>query len=229
MPNLTIHPYTPVEAVTKDNGASGLYKVRTTKCTVKARAIFHATNAYAGNICADLKGSNGVFGSKAHMLGVNPNVPGCTRQLDVGFGYGDFWHYLQQRPNRGPFLYGFAVAELLNNYDDTITLPDDHPIRPKMFKFLEDTFPEWFQNIDQKRDTSHDWTGIQGFTMTGASIVGRPSKDSPGEFASVGHNGEGMGRCFASAAVATDAMLAYLDGKDYTPPDWFPACFRRNI
>ncbi|KAF2012916.1 FAD dependent oxidoreductase [Aaosphaeria arxii CBS 175.79] len=229
MPSLTIHPYTAVESVSRPDSNNSLYKAHTTRGVIQSKAIFHATNAYAGHLNVDLQGADGVFGAKGHMLGINPNVTGCRKQLQQGFGYGDFWHYLQQRPGNGPFLYGFATAELLNDYDDRITLPADHEVRAKMLGFLERMFPEWFQNLDISRDVPYDWTGIQGFTMTGASIVGRPSKDSLGEFASVGHNGEGMGRCFASATVATEAMIAYLLGKSYQTPDWFPEAFRRNI
>ncbi|EIT72287.1 hypothetical protein AO1008_11336 [Aspergillus oryzae 100-8] len=99
-----------------------------------------------------------------------------------------------------------------------------------MVQFLETVFPHHFEDIDFKRDVVYDWTGIQGFTKDGASIVGRPTKGSPGEYVSVGHNGEGMGRCFACATVATDAMLSYLKGtKSWTPPEWFPMSFARNL
>ncbi|KAF2009034.1 FAD dependent oxidoreductase [Aaosphaeria arxii CBS 175.79] len=230
MPNLTIHPYTPVEAVRKVETPDVQYEIRTPRGTITSKAVFHATNAYAGNICPPLKGSNGVFGAKAHLLALSPNTPGNRdKQLKYGFGYADFWHYLHQRPAHGSFLYGLADAEILNDYDDSITLPTDHPVRAKMAEMLERNFPDWFENLDLSKDVTHDWTGIQGLTMTGASIVGRPSIESPGEFASVGHNGEGMGRCFASGTVASDAMLAYLDGSEYSPPDWFPHCYRRNI
>ncbi|KAF2995970.1 hypothetical protein E8E14_004039 [Neopestalotiopsis sp. 37M] len=228
MPQLSIHPYTPVESISHLPSTS-TYQVCTAQGVVNTKAIFHATNAYAGSISPSLGGPDGVFGCKAHMLGVQPNVPGCTRQLKPGFGYANFWHWILQRPDSGPYLYGLANAELLNDYDDTKTLPLDSAVRKDMVEFLQKAFPESFQSIDSSRDIKYDWTGIQGFTMTGASIVGRVSADSPGEFVSVGHNGEGMGRCFLAATVATDAMLAYLSGEAYVVPESFPKSWRRNM
>jgi glycine/D-amino acid oxidase-like deaminating enzyme len=230
IPYLSIHPHNPVLGITMtENGASPLYQVRTKKGYITARAVLHATNAYAGSICSDLHGTDGVFGCKAHMIAVQPNVKDCSKQLQVGFGYADFWHWLHQRPNNGPFLYGFGEAELLNDYDDTRTISEDHPARQRMNTFLGAVFPSWYENVDITKDATHDWTGVQGFTMTGASIVGQVSKNSPGEFASVGHNGEGMTRCFASAYIATRALLAYLDGERFQTPAWFPHSYRRNI
>lgn len=226
MKNFSIHAYTPVTSI---NRSSDTYEVCTTRGAIKARALFHATNAYAGSICTDLKGHNGLFGAKAHLIAVNAS-PRCDKQLAFGFGLANYWHYLHQRPDRGTFLYGLADAEILNDYDDSITLPVEHPVRAKMAAFLEKTFPDWFpQKIGFNQDVTHDWTGIQGLTLTGASIVGRPSEDSLGEFASVGHNGEGMGRCYSSAVVATSAMLAWLKGEKYEVPEWFPQTCRRNI
>ena len=229
MSRFSLHPYTPVEAVTRGTGERPMYEVRTTKGMIITQTVFHATNAYAGNICPDLQGSKGVFGVKAHMLAVQPNVSGCNSQLLHTFGYADCWHYLHQRPNLGPFMYGLADAEILNDYDDTVTLPGDHPVRERMTRFLERVFPNWFEDIEVAQSVTHDWTGIQGLTMSGSSIVGRPTKDSPGEFCSVGHNGEGMGRCFSLATVATHALLAYVNDQSYTLPEWFPRDYGRNI
>ncbi|GKZ21493.1 hypothetical protein AbraIFM66951_006676 [Aspergillus brasiliensis] len=234
MAAFTIHSYTPVSAVTHestDSGEDHSYTVSTNRGNIKARSVFHATNGYASHLIPSLCGKSGVYGCKAHMLGVQPNrtAPDAF-QLTRGFGYQDFWHWILQRPNNGPYLYGLATAEEVGNYNDNITLPDDNPHKLGMIQFLESVFPHHFRDINIQRDIVYDWTGIQGFTQNGASIVGRPTQGSPGEYVSVGHNGEGMGRCFASAVVATDAMLNYLNGnKAWAPPDWFPASYARNL
>ncbi|KAL3457145.1 FAD dependent oxidoreductase-domain-containing protein [Aspergillus heterothallicus] len=232
MSGLTIHAYTPVSSVASDFSAEKYhYTVSTNRGAIKARAVFHATNGYASHLISALTGPTGVYGGKGHMLAVQPNRAAPEEcQLQPGFGYQDFWHWVLQRPNSGPYLYGLASAEELGQYNDNITLPDDNENRRKMIKFLETVFPHHFREIDVKRDVIYDWTGVQGFTHNSASIVGRPNPGSPGEYASVGHNGEGMGRCFVSATVATDALLNYLNGvKDWTPPEWFPEAFARNL
>lgn len=229
MSNLSIHPWTPAEQISFDE-TSALYTISTTKGSIRTRSVFHATNGYANRLLPSLRDEKGVFGCKAHMMGVLPNVPESMAQLDQGFGYEGFWHWLLQRPNHGPFLYGAGDAELINDYDDTVTLPKDHSIRGVMLKFLEKAFPTTFANIDEATGIQYDWTGVQGFTMNNMSVVGRPDSNSPGEFASVAHNGQGMIRCFSSATIAIDALLAYLNNdRKWSPPEWFPVSFRRNM
>ncbi|KAL4885746.1 FAD dependent oxidoreductase [Aspergillus karnatakaensis] len=229
--SLSLHPYTPVSEVTYDPTAEGAqYGIVTTKGTTKAKVVFHATNAYASHLVPAFATEKGVLGCTAHMLGVTPNRPETCVQLEGGFGYASFWHWMLQRPNKGPYLYGLATAEQMGDYNDTITLEQSHPARGRMLNFLSKVFPHSFSDLSAEKDVCYDWKGVQGFTADGCSIVGRPVAERRGEFASVGHNGEGMGRCFACATVATEAMIAELDQKtDWEPPAWFPLSYRRNL
>ena len=245
MPNLSIHPYTPARSVEKsDDDASSeppSYTVKTDGASIRCRAVVHATNAYASYLIPGLRGLDGVLGCKAECTAIRPNVapaaPGSTKSgLRGGLGFDEFWHWLIQRPGGGPFIYGWSGVEMVGDYDDSGTLPrgedGSHAGQRVMGDFLESAFPESFRDVDWDRDVQNRWTGIQGFTRTGASLVGRHSAESPGEFISVGHNGEGMGRCFASATVMTDRLLHYLDARDedaWSPPDWFPRSFLLNI
>lgn len=216
------------------------YAVETAKGLVSCPVVVHATNAYASHLIPSLGGVDGVLGCKAECIAVQPNVASeagaSSKSLGGGLGYEEFWHWLIQRPDNGPFIYGWSGVEMVGDYDDSTTLPraeDGSPAGHKvMAGFLEGAFPTTFKAIDPERDVTYRWTGIQGFTKRGASLVGRHSTESPGEFISVGHNGEGMGRCFASALVMTDRALHYLDGKDeanWSAPDWFPQSFLYNI
>ncbi|CAG8264736.1 unnamed protein product [Penicillium olsonii] len=231
MKKFTLHPYTPVSGVLCDpDVADYQYTVVSTKGKTRAKTVLHATNAYASHILPSMSENDGVFGCKAHMLGVQPNLQDTAIQLEGGFGYASFWHWILQRPNKGPYLHGFATAEMVGDFNDTITLETTHPARKEMLSFLRKAFPHSFSDQTCEKDVTYDWTGIQGFTMTGCSIVGRPVATHRGEFVSVGHNGEGMGRCFACSTVVTDAILAQLDGKtDWEPPAWFPHSYRRNM
>lgn len=102
MPALTIHAYTPASSVVSDFTAERYhYTVSTNRGEIKARAVFHATNGYASHLVPSLCGKDGVYGRKAHMLGVQPNITAPdTCQLSRGFGYQDFWHWILQRPDR---------------------------------------------------------------------------------------------------------------------------------
>ncbi|KAL5593008.1 hypothetical protein FOBRF1_012110 [Fusarium oxysporum] len=231
MPNLTIHPYTPVSAVKHDDSSAEYkYEAVSTKRTIRAKSVLHATNGYVTHLVPELRKKDGVYGRKAHMLGVTPNVADCKVQIESGFGYAEFWHWILQRPNNGPYLYGLATAEWKEDYNDTITLPPDHAVREGMLAFLEKAFPHSFDKIDASRDISYDWTGVWALTESTASIVGRAVPENHGEFVSVGHNGEGMGRCYFCSVVIVEAILAHLDGKeDWEPPEWFPKTFARNL
>jgi glycine/D-amino acid oxidase-like deaminating enzyme len=235
MPGLSIHTFNPVSSVDYEpcNNSDYPYRVLTEQGVIHSRAVFHATNAYCNRLIPEFRNARtGVFGCRAHMLAVQPNIAPPNQKdttIPQGFGYDDFCHWILQRPHNGPFLYGFAEVESMGEYDDSVTLPADHPVRSTMLRFLEKMFPRKFNNLEASRDVVADWTGIQGFTSNGSSIVGRPRKDSPAEWCSVGHNGEGMTRCFLAASVATQAMLAQMAGKSYKAPEWFPHSYMRNL
>lgn len=238
IPGLTIHPYNPARSVTKtDSSGKPRYTVETDKGSIGCWAVVHATNAYASYLIPSLRGPKGVLGCKAECIAIPPNVPAAGDPcLRGGLGFDEFMHYVIQRPNDGPLIYGWSGVEMVANYDDSDALPKSDDKKPaghgEMAGFLESAFPQRFKGIDWDQHVSHRWTGIQGFTETGASLVGRHSEDSPGEFICVGHNGEGMGRCFASATVMTDRLLHYLEDKDessWTAPDWFPKSFLYKI
>ncbi|KAJ6016843.1 hypothetical protein N7451_000222 [Penicillium sp. IBT 35674x] len=231
MKDFSLHPYTPVSEVSHDPEAEDYpYTVVSTKGRTKAKTVLHATNGYASHLLPAMAQEDGVFGCKAHMLGVQPDSPSTAVQLDGGFGYASFWHWILQRPNGGPYLYGLATAEKVGDYNDTISFDSSPAVRDEMLAFLRKVFPYSFSNQISENDITYDWSGVQGFTMTGSSIVGRPVPERRGEFVSVGHNGEGMGRCFACSTIITEAILAQLDGRmDWEPPKWFPNSYRRNI
>ncbi|KAK1149534.1 hypothetical protein N8T08_005083 [Aspergillus melleus] len=231
MKSFSVHPYTPVSQVTFDPELQdNQYGVVTTKGTIRAKVVVHATNGYASHLLPSMATEKGVVGCISHMLGVSPNLIDTAVQLEGGFGYASFWHWILQRPNKGPYLYGFATAEKMGDYNDTTSLEQTRPVRSDMLAFLSKCFPHSFSTQTTEKDICYDWTGVQGFTIDGSSIVGRPEAERRGEFVSIGHNGEGMGRCFACSTVLAEAVIAQLDNKtDWEPPAWFPHSYRRNL
>lgn len=230
MSSLTLHPFTPVRSVTyQDDDHKYPYTVVTDRGKLRACTVVHATNAYASYLLPPAQGLEGVFGCKCHVMAVRPDVSGGP-ELRQGFGWDNMWHWTIQRPDNGPFIYGYSASEIIGDYDDSTTLPENHEARASMYNWLHRFFPQHFSDEVHDKDVLYDWTGIQGYTMNGASMVGRPYADRKGEFMSVGHNGEGMTRCVSSSTVLTEAILAYLDGdSEWKPPEWFPKAFRRNI
>lgn len=231
MPNLTLHPFTPATSMiySENDSSSKGYSTVTSKGTINSRAVLHATNGYAGHLLPEMREKDGVFGCRAHMFGFQPNVPTPEATLEKGVRFARCYHWLMQRPSNGPFLYGVADAEMVNMYNDTIPQETKGSgIHAKMADFLTSAFPGLFKG-DLSAAAEYDWTGIMGFTLNGAAIVGRPSASRRGEFVTVGFNGEGMAKCFACATVATEALVNFLDGQDdWTPPEWFPRAWTRN-
>lgn len=236
MPNFTIHPYNPVKSVSMNASASSSaveYNVVTEKGSIRARAVAHATNAYASHLIPSLVSRDGVFGCKSDVVAIQPNATPAASSVQGGIGYDLFWHWLIQRPHNGPFIYGSSSTEKLLDYDDSVTLVDDESTHKHMKEWLESSLPRHFNSIEWSRDVLYSWSGVQAYTMDGTSCVGHPTKDSVGEFMSVGHNGEGMGRCFSCSHVLVDKLLYYLEGDSnqgpWSPPDWFPRSFLRNV
>ncbi|KAM0420366.1 hypothetical protein ACHAPT_011908 [Fusarium lateritium] len=225
MPNLSVHPYNAAKSVQKDTETSPdsnpRYNIITEQAAVRSQTVIHATNAYASHLIPSLVGEKGVFGCKADVLAVQPNCdPTAWSTLEGGLGHDLFWHWAIQRPENGPFIYGWSGVERLLDYDDSVTLPSDDPSRAYIFEWLQESFPNNFRSLQWDKDVVYAWSGVQAYTMDGTSQVGHPTKDSPGEFMSVGHNGEGMSRCFACSTVVVDKLLHYLQGgrEPWSPP-----------
>ena len=181
MKNLTLHPFTPVRKVDHDNTSSHPYILTTSKGQVRARAVLHATNAYVTSIVPALQNEDGVFGCSAQMIGISPNTAdGKHEQLEHSLGYQECFHWLFQRPNNGPYLYGQWKSEKMGRYNDTIRFPQNNTVRQEMMEFLETAFPHKFKNLSIEKDIEYDWQGVQGFTKNGASIVGRPVPERRG-------------------------------------------------
>ena len=62
-----------------------------------------------------------------------------------------------------------------------------------------------------------------------SSIVGPVGQGKEGQFTAVGHNGEGMTRCYGCAVVMADMVLCHLQGSSFSAPAWFPLSYLRNV
>ncbi|KAI8313525.1 hypothetical protein K4K61_007652 [Colletotrichum sp. SAR11_59] len=138
MPNLSLHSHTPVSSVTQDeNGIE--YTVGTSEGSIKARAVVHATNAWASHLIPSLQGSNGVFGVKCHVISVHPTSPD-HKQFKCGFGYDRMWHWGIRRPGCGPLIYGWSGTEKIADYDDSTIVTQEEAYKT-MFDFLHKVLP----------------------------------------------------------------------------------------
>ncbi|KAL2671595.1 hypothetical protein Neosp_014185 [[Neocosmospora] mangrovei] len=235
MPRLNVQTHTPVTHVGFDSSSELPYQVQTDRGNIRARAVLHATNAYARALIPELRNSDGVFGVRGHMMAVR-STEKDARDLKPGFLHTFAIQYLLQRPRQAGdlekpaiFLYGDGNAETIEDFDDSLVPDGMEKTKASMYSFLESSLPHHFPKIDPAKQVEYDWTGIMGGTKDGCSIVGRVSPDRPGEFLCVAHNGEGMCRCFVLTTVLTQAILAELNGTEFEKPGWFPHAYSRNF
>ncbi|KAL4911458.1 hypothetical protein BDW74DRAFT_172917 [Aspergillus multicolor] len=131
-------------------------------CVLRSRGVRTVTHVFA----------DGVLGCLAHMLGVTPNRSETAVQFTGGFGYASFWHWLLQRPDKGPYLCGLATAEKMGVYDDTTALERTHPLHAEMLAFLSRMFPHSFGPGTSEVDICYDWTGVQDLRWMGVVLLG---------------------------------------------------------
>ncbi|KAF4960044.1 hypothetical protein FSARC_10575 [Fusarium sarcochroum] len=235
MAHLNIQTHTPVTKVEFEATSELPYQVQTDRGNIRARSVLHATNAYARALVPELRGQDGVFGVRGNMIGIR-STEASARDVDPGFLHTYAIHYMLQRrrvtddPEKPPiFLYGHGDAETIEEFDDSLVPVEVEPIKEAMYSFLEMSLPHHFPKIEAKKQVEYDWTGIMGFTKNGCSIVGRVSPERQGEFLCVGHNGEGMNRCFVLSTITAQAILAELNGTKFEAPDWIPRAYLRNM
>ncbi|KAJ4152971.1 hypothetical protein LMH87_009486 [Akanthomyces muscarius] len=247
---LTLMARTPVVAVktSTDGMASHPYMVETSRGTIKARHVLHATNGYAGHLLPELRPC--LTGLRGHMSAQKPGdaFPATDGNRSWSIVHLPGLDYVTQLPNnadgsQGDVMMGGGFArgadEGLDNIavwddssKDTLTMVHINGILPSIFE------PNWGTGGGLKKA----WSGIMGFTGDMRPFVGpipdarsKKHKSSKlqvdaGQWIAAGFNGNGMIWSWLSGA-AVGIMIAGRDEdmleKDIGRPDgklddWFP-------
>lgn len=215
------------------------YGIQTSRGSLNAKVVYHATNGYARRLVSELRDPiDGIWGFKIHQMALRPSQMSTDVADDMHPGalFDCGSHWLIQRPREpsekerpNVFIYGYSGGTTFEQWDDSDSQPAEPATRAQMFKLLREKLPSHYPNDIRPEDVEHEWNGICALTHRGNIISGKVSADRPGEFLCVDGNGEGMTRCFLASTVVSDAMVAFLQGKSYNAPDWFPRAFMRNI
>jgi glycine/D-amino acid oxidase-like deaminating enzyme len=239
-PNLVVSTHTPVSSITSNNdvttAASTPYVVHTSRGSLRAKHVLHATNGYTGHLNPALRGClTGVIG---HMTAQSPGrefspVSHGGRSWSVIYGNG--FDYVTQRPDgedgsAGDLMLGGGLFRSKDEGLDQIGVWDDSRtdafplmhLRGSMATIFE---PRWGIGGGLKGA----WTGIMGFTGDMLPFVGSlPAgldisrkvavrggfeTGSSGQWLAAGFNGEGMVWAWLSG-VAVAVMLLGLEEKD---------------
>lgn len=241
--NLIISTHTLVSSITANNdattAASAPYIVHTSRGSLLAKHILHATNGYTGHLNPALRGClTGVIG---HMTAQTPGSrfePVCRGGRSWSVIYGNGYDYVTQRPDgedgsAGELMLGGGLFRSKDEGLDQIGVWDDGKtdafplmhLRGSMATIFE---PKWGAGGELKGA----WTGIMGFTGDMLPFVGSfPSemdvpglsrkttpqggfeKESSGQWLAAGFNGEGMVWAWLSG-VAVAIMMLGLEEED---------------
>ncbi|KAI9170874.1 GTP-binding protein RHO1 [Paramyrothecium foliicola] len=207
--SLTLSMHTTVKEVSRTTGSTQYpYLVQSTRGTIKARHVLHATNAYAGQLLPSLRGS--LTGALAHMTAQTPGdqFPQSNGDRSWSIIYLPAFDYITQLPDAkdgtpGHVMVGGGLARSKEQGLDQFGVWDDSRMDAFPTMHLHGAMatvfrPKWGRGASVDKA----WTGILGFTGDSMPFVGQlPSSRSTaekgglkgsGEWISAGFNGEGM-------------------------------------
>ncbi|KAK8068718.1 FAD dependent oxidoreductase-domain-containing protein [Apiospora phragmitis] len=250
---LAIETHTPVESISTEDPEAPRgypYALRTTRGTVYARNVVHATNGFASHLVPGLRRK--ITPAKAHMSAQKPGnlfpeQHGPHRSWSVI--YGDGFDYVTQRPpehgesrqSQGDLMLGGGFVCTLNRGIDMLAVSDDGaPLDGMTLAHISGVLPAAFSpNWGVGGGLRQAWSGILGFTRDMLPLVGRldktvtgraPSDVNGGEWIVAGFAGEGMVWSWLSGMalgiIVSGRENSDLDAAPGRPAgrlaDWFP-------
>ncbi|KAL7792808.1 FAD dependent oxidoreductase domain-containing protein [Trichoderma afarasin] len=227
-PNLTISTHTPVSSISTNDSSSFPYTVHSSRGTIRARHILHATNAYTGHLVPALRGClTGVLG---HMTAQQPGAefaPVCHGGRSWSIMYGTGFEYITQRPDGndgspGDLMIGGGLFRSKDEGLDQIGVWDDSRVDAFPLMHLRGSMPTVFEpKWGAGGQLKGAWSGIMGFTGDVLPFVGSLSPEvgglrkslggglekGAGEWIAAGFNGEGMVWAWLSGVAVAIMML----------------------
>jgi glycine/D-amino acid oxidase-like deaminating enzyme len=195
---VVLHTHTPVTAI--EENSLGSWHARTSRGTIAAKAVVHATNAYASHLIPSLLTTDRpVVPCRAQVMAIRPKddrkfwtAGFCKRQslyriqspttYRFAFtAYNEGFEYFFQRPKTHssgaesiPYIIlggGRSVAPAPHE----LGVADDSSLNPAVSTYLRNFLPEHFRSASDtidKQIVDYHWTGIMGFTPSRNPIVG---------------------------------------------------------
>ncbi|KAI4650397.1 hypothetical protein J4E93_002753 [Alternaria ventricosa] len=236
---LSIETNTPVESISiLDTAPEDFpYAVQTTRGTIFARHIVHATNGFASHLVPGLRSK--IVGARSHMSAQQPGqaFPYADGMHSWSVVYGEGFDYVTQRPpatsgSKGDLMIGGGFFRSLKQGIDQVGRYDDGPLLdPLTTAHISGVFPAVFHpKWGAGAEVKQLWSGITGLTgdfmpLVGpldAKLTGRDTKRSKralsdkgscGEWIAAGFSGEGMVWAWLSGA-ALGIMIAGSEDED---------------
>jgi len=236
--SLTLHTGTPVNSITdirkvsQGSATARRWAIHTPRGDVTCKYVLHATNGYASHLLPHLQ----IIPTRGQVIATRASVPSSdiTDSAWVSNAALEYWFPRPTpSPSDCPLIILGGAREVPQNFefyevDDSVVVDD---IGKGLRKILPRLFPGKF---DEAQKPEKEWTGILGFTRTGAPFVGPvPDPTGPenkafeGQFISAGFHGHGMPRTYACAEAIAQMIVADIHGKadQWIKPSWLPSYY----
>ncbi|KAJ3862876.1 FAD dependent oxidoreductase [Lentinula novae-zelandiae] len=238
--SLSLHTHTPVTSVTPLS-SSRIWSVNTPRGSVKCSHVLHATNGYASHLLPQFGGPNGIIPTRGQIVVMRAATP-VNDSWKASWGGLD--HYWFPRPVNGPISdhgpedgkenpvvilgggrhIGGPAFEQYETDDSVVNTALGEELRA----FLPETFPHLF---NKGEDAEMEWTGIMGYTSMADPFVGpvvehlqsgATSGIFTGQYIAAGYSGHGMPRAFSCAEAIANMIIAAIQNKSWSTPEWLP-------
>jgi glycine/D-amino acid oxidase-like deaminating enzyme len=242
-PNLTIETHTPVESIsttTSSTSATHPVVVKTPRGEIQANYVIHCTNGHAGHLLPGLRGKLFPIRGQMTRQAAPAEFPRVGDRRSWILHYAPGYDYITQSPfsASGDIYIGGGLLKALLSGNVTVEDADIGNVRDDLqseeaLKALETAIEERFRGGKGTRILDK-WTGVMGFTVDEAPIVGRVPDDISGrrasrEWVAAGFCGHGMAYCWLTGKAVAEMLL---NGED-SVNEWFPteeyACSNQRL
>ncbi|KAL5606548.1 hypothetical protein BROUX41_002951 [Berkeleyomyces rouxiae] len=213
-----------------DNSQGGGWRVTTPRGNVRCQRVVLATNGYAAAISSAFHKVVIPVRGDVVAIRATPSVESSMANNSMSFMHTEHdFDYMTIQPKLGPessktiILGGGlshgplgAVSSFGNTDDSTV----DRGTQEYLKGLLPRVFGEHWGTDDAARRIEIGWSGVMGFTLDEAPMVGEVP-GQPGLWASVAFQGHGM----ALALKCAEGLVKMMVGKE-DDLAWFPKSFR---
>jgi gamma-glutamylputrescine oxidase len=199
--SMAICERSPVRGLTHD----GVWRLETTRGTVRADAVILATNAYTSRLLPEVP----VSPTRGQVLATSP-LPAVIVPFPMYAKYG--YQYWRQTVDGRLVVGGWRDVDI----------PTETGMEERLHEAIQQHLLD-FAHVVAGNDVpiEYRWAGIMGFTPDQFPLVG-PVHRRPGLFLSVGYSGHGVSMAFTCGGLAARAAL----GSEVSiPPAFAPGRF----
>ncbi|KAF5377063.1 hypothetical protein D9757_007696 [Collybiopsis confluens] len=214
--SLKLHTQTPVTSI--DSSSSSKQNIQTPRGSVQCTHVVHATNAYASHLLPQFGGRKGIVPTRGQIIALRAKI---ALNDTWKASWGGLDHYWFPRPLNGSDTDAGSQHPL-------VILGGGRGIGDPTFEQFQTD--DSVVNAAVGVDLQMEWTGIMGYTESTDPIVGpvisdilpKDDVDSIQTFIAAGYSGHGMPRAFSCAEAVASMVVAAVQRKPWSLPEWFP-------